>query len=38
MTDYRLLEEAARTVDQLKRNPLKKYTCQLSLPMVCEII
>ncbi|KOX79125.1 Box C/D snoRNA protein 1, partial [Melipona quadrifasciata] len=33
LSDYRFLEEAARTVDQLKRNPLKKYTCQISLPM-----
>ncbi|KAK1117378.1 hypothetical protein K0M31_016748 [Melipona bicolor] len=33
LSDYRFLEEAARTVDQLKRNPLKNYTCEISLPM-----
>lgn len=33
LSDYRLLEEVGRTVEQLKRNPLKKCTRQLNLPM-----
>ncbi|XP_033185029.1 box C/D snoRNA protein 1 [Bombus vancouverensis nearcticus] len=33
LSDYRLLEEVGRTVEQLKRDPLKKCTRQLNLPM-----
>ncbi|XP_076755952.1 box C/D snoRNA protein 1 [Xylocopa sonorina] len=33
LSDYRLLEEVDRRVDQLKRDPLKKCTRQLNLPM-----
>ncbi|CAK9812859.1 Box C/D snoRNA protein 1 [Anthophora quadrimaculata] len=33
LSDYRLLEEVGRTVEQLKRDPFKKCTRQNSLPM-----
>ncbi|XP_003699904.3 box C/D snoRNA protein 1 [Megachile rotundata] len=33
LSDYRLLEEVGRTVDQLKRDPSKKYTRQNNLPL-----
>ena len=33
LSDYRLLEEVGRTVELLKRDPLKKCTRQLNLPM-----
>ncbi|OAD62468.1 Box C/D snoRNA protein 1, partial [Eufriesea mexicana] len=33
LSDYRLLEQVGRTVEQLKRDPFKRCTRQISLPM-----
>ncbi|XP_076183344.1 box C/D snoRNA protein 1 isoform X2 [Ptiloglossa arizonensis] len=38
LSDYRLLEEVGRSVDQLKRDPLKRCTRQNTLPMhLCKL-
>ena len=38
LSDYRLLEEVGRSVDQLKRDPLKKCTRQNTLPVhLCKL-